>query len=306
MADRLPPLKAIHYFAVAARHLSFSKAADELHVTHSAISHQIKLLEEFLGIALFRRANRQVMLTDSGQAYLKPVKEAFDKLADASRQLARRETSGPLTVSTLPSFAAKWLVPRLRNFQRDHPDIDVRVQANNRLTDFAREEIDLALRYGRGNWSELEIVPLMREDLFPVCSPEMIKGPRALKRPADLAEATLLMDYDWATDFWPLWLNRAGVAHIKPNHHLSFNYSNLMIQAAIDGLGVALTPGVLVEDDLAAGRLVKPFDISVSTEANYYLVAPLGAFERPKLAAFRDWLLREAEATRYRALAPGA
>ena len=143
MAERLPPLKSIHYFAVAARLLSFSKAAEELNVTHSAISHQIKALEEWLGVKLFRRANRQVILTDAGQTYLKPVLEAFERLGDASRQLKRREQSGPLTVSTTPSLAAKWLVPHLRSFYTAHPDIDVRISATGRLTDFDREDVDV-------------------------------------------------------------------------------------------------------------------------------------------------------------------
>jgi len=296
MADRLPPLKSIQYFSAAARLLSFSRAADELHVTHSAVSHQIKALEEWLGVRLFRRANRQVILTDAGQAYLKPVMEAFDRLGEASRQLKRRESAGPLTVSTLPSFAAKWLVPRLRTFRQEYPDIDVRITASEKLVDFARDDIDLAIRYGRGNWPDLMVDKLMRHDWFPVCSPALLTGTPPLQKPEDLANHTLLIDYDWREDAWAAWLTAAGVGQIRPNRTLAFNYSNLMIQAAIDGLGVALSPGTLVSDDLAAGRLIRPFKTILSTDYGYYLVAPAGAFERPKLAAFRDWIRREAAA----------
>ncbi len=297
MAERLPPLKAIHYFACAARLLSFSKAAEELNVTHSAVSHQVKALEEWLGVKLFRRANRQVILTEAGQAYLKPVQEAFERLGDASRQLKRREQSGPLTVSTSPSLAAKWLVPHLRGFYETHPDIDVRISATSRLTEFDREDVDVAIRSGRGAWPGVTVEKLLEEDFFPVCSPALLRNGPPLREPKDLAKHTWLIDYDWPQDMWGRWLEAVGAAKLRPQRSLSFNYSTLMLQAAIDGIGVALSAGVLVADDLAAKRLVKPLKGSFATDLGYYLVGPPGAFERPKVAAFRDWLRKEAAET---------
>ena len=294
MAERLPPLKAIRYFESAARHLSFTKAAQELHVTHSAISHQIKALEDWLGVKLFRRLNRSLVLTEAGQAYAKPVREAFERLADASRQLRARDQGGALTVSVLPSFAAKWLVPRLRSFRERHPDIDVRISATEKLVDFTREDVDVAIRYGRGNWPGLRIDLLLRENLFPVCSPKLLNGSPPLRTPADLVNHVLLNDFDWREDWWVRWLATAGVGSDNPRRALSFNYSNLMLQAAIDGLGVGLSQEALAGDDLAAGRLVRPFDLSLSSDYAYYVVAPEAAADRPKVAAFRNWLLAEA------------
>jgi len=298
MAERLPPLTAIRYFEAAARHLSLTKAAAELHVTHSAISHQIKALEQWLGVPLFRRINRAVVLTEAGQAYVKPVKEAFERLAEASRVLKAREQAGTLTVSVVPSFAAKWLVPHLGSFRRRHPDIDVRVSATGRVVDFGREDVDVAIRYGRGNWPGLRIEPLIRANLVPVCSPQLLHGPLPLREPADLLRHPLVHDHDWPDDLWIRWLKAAGVEVTKLRPALSFNYSNLMIQAALDGLGVALTEEALVKDDLAAGRLVKPFDVNLGgSDAGYFIVAPETSAERPKVKAFREWLLAEIAAS---------
>src|ERR1700682_6545253 len=234
MADRLPPLNALRSFEVAARHLSFTKAAAELNVTHSAVSHQIKALEEWLGIALFRRVNRGLVLTDSGQAYLRPVRESFQRLGEATRRLKAKGRSGPLTVSVMPSFAGKWLMPRLRRFRERHPDVDVRISAESQLTDFNRDDVDIAVRYGRGVWAnDLRVDLLMRESMFPVCSPKLLEGPIPLNSISDLRHHTLLTDYDWRLDFWQLWLDAAGVDDVVPQHALSFNYSNLMLQAAI-------------------------------------------------------------------------
>jgi|SRR5689334_2301335 len=295
MAERLPPLNALRSFEVAARHLSFSKAAEELHVTHSAISHQIKALEEWLGTPLFRRVNRGLLLTEPGQAYLRPVRESFQKLGEATWRLKAKGRSGPLTVSVMPSFASKWLVPRLRTFRERHPDIDVRVSATPDLIDFDRDDVDVAVRYGRGNWStELRSDLLIRESMFPVCSPKLLEGPLPLKTIQDLRHHTLLTDYDWRVDFWQLWLDAAGITDLVPQHSLSFNYSNLMLQAAIDGLGVALTQNALAGDDLVAGRLVRLFDVTLPTDFAYYVVTPSLAAMRPKIVAFRDWLIDEA------------
>jgi LysR family glycine cleavage system transcriptional activator len=298
MADRLPPLTAIRYFEAAARHLSFTKAAEELHVTHSAISHQIKALEEWLGMPLFRRMNRAILLTEAGQAYMRPVKEAFERLGEASRILKAREQTGTLTVSTMPSFAAKWLVPRLGSFREQHPDIDVRISASERLVDFNREDVDVAIRFGNGTWPGLHSSLLLKENLFPVCSPKLLEGPIPLREPADLIHHNLLYDYDWRENVWLRWLTDAGVKVQSLRHSLSFNHSNLMLQAAADGLGVALTGGPLAGDDLAAGRLVRPFETVLRNETVFFLVAPEATVDRPKVKAFREWILAEIE--RYR------
>ncbi len=295
--ERLPPLTAVRYFEAAARHLSFTKAAAELNVTHGAISHQVKALEEWLGLPLFRRLNRALALTEAGQTYMVPVREALERLADGTRAVRARDGSGALTVSALPSFAAKWLVPRLGSFRAAWPDIDVRVSATQKLVDFNREDdVDCAIRHGHGpTWPGSEALLLISEDFSPVCSPRLLDGAAPLREPADLAGHTLLQDYDWNVDLWDRWLAAADVALLGRRRALSFNSSSLMLQAAIDGLGVALTQSVLSGDDLAAGRLVRPFRLTVPTDAGYYLVTPRGGMERPKVAAFRDWLFAETE-----------
>ena len=222
MAERLPPLTSIRYFEATARHLSLTKAAVELQVTHSAISHQIKALEEWLGVPLFRRLNRSIVLTEAGQAYVRPVREAFDRLAEASRVLRAREQAGTLTVSVVPSFATKSLVPQLGGFRRLHPDIDVRISASDKLVDFAREDVDVAIRYGRGAWPGLRIDRLIRENVIPVCSPQLLEGPNAPRAPADLINQTLLHDYDWPEDMWVRWLRMAGVTVERLKPALSF------------------------------------------------------------------------------------
>lgn len=293
MAERLPPLTAVRYFEAAARHLSFTKAAQELHVTHSAISHQIKALEEWLGTPLFRRLNRSIMLTEAGQAYMRPVREALEKLGEASRSLRAREQTGTLTVSVMPSFAAKILVPHLGSFRRAHPDIDVRISASERLVDFAREDVDVAIRYGRGNWPGLRIDRLLREVMVAVCSPDLLSGRNGLKTPADLLQHTLMHDSDWPESMWPRWLAAAGVQTQQRSSALTFNNSSLLIQAAIDGLGIALTQEALVRDDIAEGRLAKPFEVEMPSDYAYYLVSPEASSDRPKVVAFRDWLKQE-------------
>jgi LysR family glycine cleavage system transcriptional activator len=293
MRDPIPPLKSLRYFASAARHLSLSKAADELHVTHSAISHQIKALEEHLGVKLFRRHGRGLRLTEAGLAYWPAVQDSFDKLADASLKLSRRKTAGPLTVTCMPSFAARWLVPHLGAFRARHPDIDVRIAADERVVDFTRDEVDVAIRHGLGKWPGVVSERLLSETHFPVCSPKLLEGPNAIRAPQDLFKHTLLRDYDWRGNFWNDWFRAAGIDGVDFGHALSFNNSALMIQAAIDGLGVALTQQILVGDDLKAGRLVKPFELQIETDYAYWVVMPRQYRERPKVAAFRNWILEE-------------
>ncbi len=293
MARRLPPLNALRAFEAAARHLSFTRAAGELHVTQAAISHQVKALEEHLGRRLFRRLNRALLLTDDGQAYLPSVSRAFTLLNKATNDLLTKQAPGPLTVSALPSFAARWLVPRLGRFRHIRPDIDLRIDPSGELSDFAGGDVDVGIRYGRGKYPGLRADWLMTEDIFPVCSPALQEGAHPLRDPADLEHQVLLHD-DGHGD-WRTWLLAAGVDRADPARGPIFTDSSMLIQAAMAGQGVALARGVLAADELAAGRLVRPFTLSLPTEYAYYLVCPEDSAEQPKIAAFREWLLAESK-----------
>lgn len=292
MATRLPPLNALRTFEAAARHLSFTKAADELFVTQAAVSHQIRTLEEHLGTPLFRRMNRALMLTDEGQALLPAVREAFDRLSAGVRHVQDLCCGGALTISTTPSFAASWLVGRLARFQALHPEIELQLSATARLVDFAREDVDCSIRYGMGDWPGLVAQRLFQTALVPVCSPLLLDGPNPLRRPQDLMRHTLLHTLDEPDD-WRLWLRAAAVDGVDPTRGLKFDSVPLVVQAAISGAGVGIGRRQLVEAELAAGRLVAPFDLELPDECAYYFVAPEGTADQPKVVAFRTWLLAE-------------
>jgi LysR family glycine cleavage system transcriptional activator len=294
MSRRLPPLNALRAFEAAARHLSFTRAADELHVTQTAISHQIKALEERLAVRLFRRLPRGLLLTEEAQRYLPPVRDAFDQIAAATEQLGAGGSSGRLTVSVLPSFAAKWLVPRLGRFRATHPDLDLRISASSQLVDFARDDVDIAIRMGRGRYPGLRVDRLFGESMLPVCAPKLLSGAHPLRRPEDLREHVLLHDDDHTG--WQLWLELAGVEGVDPTRGPIFTDSAMVVQAAAEGQGVALARRVLAAGDLAAGRLVQPFEVSLTHDLAYYLVSPEATAEQPRIKAFRAWLLAEAEA----------
>lgn len=297
MSQRLPPLNALRAFEAAARHLNFSKAAAELYVTPAAISHQIKGLEEFLGVQLFRRRNKNLLLTDSGQAALPALREGFARLADAIELMRSGDVERILTVSVAPSFAGKWLVPRLDRFRESYPGIDVRVDANSRLVDFARDDVDIAIRYGSGDYPGLHVDCLLADEIVPVCSPRLLTGSAPLKKPADLRKHTLLHIEDpimsGAYPDWKMWLLSAGIDDIDATRGPRFSQSNMAIQAAVEGHGVALAGSILVADDLAAGRLVKPFALSFPVNFCYYLVCPQATLAMPKMNAFREWLLSQ-------------
>lgn len=300
MARRLPPLNALRAFEAAARHLSFAKAADELHVTPAAVSHQIKALEAHLGVTLFRRLNKSVLLTDAAQIVLPGIRDGFDRMAQALDKLAGHDSANRLTVTVTPSFGARWLVPRLERFRAIHPEITVRFDATERLVDFARDPIDMGVRYGSGQYAGLESRLLIREEVFPVCSPRLLGGPHPLRVPADLRHHVLVhTDWDARDDTspdWRMWLLAAGVSDVDPTKGLMFGETNLAMHAAIEGQGVVLSSNVLAANDIAAGRLVRLFDIDLNASAGfgYYIVAPKATFGQPKIAAFRDWLLAEA------------
>lgn len=300
VSRRLPPLNSLRAFEAAARHLSFTKAADELHVTPAAISHQIKTLEDYCGAALFRRLTRALVLTETGQAALPALREAFDKLAEAAERLRPAPDTGVLTVSVAPSFCAKWLVPRLDRFHDAHPGFDIRIDATDRLATFDTDGVDIAIRYGDGDYPGLESVCLMGETVIPVCSPDLVAGANALREPADLARHTLLHVFwrmaDDKAPSWRMWLKAAGITAVDPERGPRFNVDSLAVQAAIGGQGVALVNSALVADDLAAGRLVRPFADMADRETAfcYFLVYPEAHGRNPRVQAFRDWALAEA------------
>jgi LysR family glycine cleavage system transcriptional activator len=292
MSKRLPPLNALRVFDAAARHLSFTRAADELFVTQAAVSHQIKSLEDFLGLKLFRRRNRSLLLTEEGQSYFQDIKEIFSQLTEATRKLQARSAKGALTVSLLPSFAIQWLVPRLSSFNSAYPGIDVRIQAVDRQEDKLADDVDVAIFYGRGNWPGLRVEKLYAEYLLPVCSPLLLTGDKALKTPADLAQHTLLARCvpPRLANLYP----SAGLSHINVQQGPIFSHSAMVLQAAIHGQGVALANNVMAQSEIEAGRLVCPFnDVLVSKNA-FYLVCHDSQAELGKIAAFRQWILAKA------------
>ncbi|TWB06555.1 transcriptional regulator GcvA [Bradyrhizobium stylosanthis] len=292
MTARLPSLNGLRAFEAAARHLSFTLAASELNVTQTAISHQIRRLEEELGIRLFVRQNRALALTPEARDYLPGVRAAFNDLRLATDRLLRKDDDKVLTVSTLASLAAKWLLPRLTDFQEQHPGIDVRITTSTSLVDFQRDNVDAAIRYGRGQWQGLRADWLMADELFPVCSPSLLRGDKPLRQPEDLKGYPLLHTSNANSDDWRLWLTAAGLpADIARQPGITFDMIFMTIQAAIDGIGVAMGRTSYVQDDIAKGRLVVPFKIALPADAGFYLVAPEGRREAPKLAAFRQWIV---------------
>ena len=304
MSRRLPPLNALRAFEAAARHLSFTRAAEELNVTQAAISHHVKALEDQLGMALFRRLNRALMLTDEGQTLFPSVRDALDILAEAAERLRTRDSGGPLTVSTLPSFAAKWLVPRMSRFQDRHPEIELRIAAAERLIDFARDDVDVAVRFGPGGWPGLRAERIVDEAVTPVCCPALAERLRA---PADLAGVTLLHEEKLPRDpmpDWAAWLAAAGVTGIDASRGPRFRHTHMILQTAMDGHGVALSGQVLVADDIAAGRLVAPFALRLTSPFAYYLVCPSATAGRPKIRAFWEWVKEETAGHQQQLLAP--
>ncbi len=299
MSRHLPPLNGLRAFEAAARHLSFAKAAEELNVTPAAVSQQVKGLEAFYGVKLFRRLTRALILTDAGQAALPTLREGFDKLAEAASRIATHQSNSVLTVSVTPSFGAKWLVPRLERFSSAHPEFDVRIDASEALTNFAADDVDVAIRYGSGDYEGLHSTCLMADAAFPVCSPALLGGPRRLCTPDDLRQHTLLhVQWKMQNELqpnWGMWLKTAGIEGIDVSRGPRFSYEGLCVQAAVEGMGVALALHSLVGDDLKAGRLVRPFPPSVidATKFCYFLVCPQAHVEIAKVKSFREWLLLE-------------
>jgi LysR family transcriptional regulator, glycine cleavage system transcriptional activator len=289
---KLPPMSTLRSFEAAARLLSFSKAADELLVTHGAVSRSIRSLEDYLGIKLFKRNIRAVVLTQAGANYFSVVRELLDKLSSATVTLMDQQSSGVVNVSTLDSFAAKWLVPRLFRFSQKHGDIDVRLATSEQLANFSSDGIDLVIRYGRGTYPGLTSELLVKEELTPVCSPKLMQGEHPPRTLADLRHHTLIHD-EFPID-WVSWLRFAGAPEIDARRGIRFQSSVHAVQAAVQGDGIVLGRSALVADDLKAGRLVQPFALTQPTDLAYYVVYPPQSIARPKVKAFRDWLIDEA------------
>ena len=299
MNGHLPPLSALRAFEAAARHMSFSKAADELHVTPAAVSHQIHALEEDLGVRLFHRMNRSIELTASARVLLPGLTEAFAGIQSSVRRLRAHNDTGTLTVTASPSFAAKWLVLRLHRFQEQHPEVDVRISATDAIVDLAKGDFDIAIRYGAGRYSGLEVELLLKNEVFPACSPQLLANGPPLRTPADLPAHALIHDQaverDPLVPTWSMWLKAAGVTNVPAITGLSFNNMHLALDAAISGHGVVLAQSTIAAADLAAGRLVRLFSLALPDQFAYYIVTASGALERPKVRAFRDWLRCEAD-----------
>jgi LysR family glycine cleavage system transcriptional activator len=306
MGYRLPPLNALRMFEAAARHLSFKKAAAELHVTPAAVSHQVKALEDYLGVQLFRRMIRALELTDEARAALPMITEGFDCLAAAVEGIRKDSAGGQLTVSAPPSFATRWLIPRMQAFAAAHPEIDLRIDTDMRTIDSRNEDAiagaqgdlaDVTIRFGSGRYPGYRVDKLFDVSYVAVCSPRLLEGENALRTPADLRRHTLLHD-DTIPDLmerpsWEEWLKAAEVAGVDSTRGPHFNNSVLTLAAAVDGLGVALGMLPLVAPDLAAGRLVAPFNVRKKSNFAYYLVCTENVADRPNVIAFRAWLLAQ-------------
>ncbi len=294
MANRLPPLKALRAFEASARQLSFTRAAEELFVTQAAISHQIKSLEEHLGIKLFMRKNRALLLTEEGQSYYLDIKDIFTSINDATERLLNRGAKGAITVSSQASFAIQWLVPRLTTFNALHKEIDVRIKAVDQPENSLTEDVDVAIYYGRGRWPNIHADKLHTEYIIPVCSPLLaqentVNGKQALLSYDDLSEHTLL--HDTSRKDWKRWFKQVGVKAANVNHGPIFSHSAMVLQAAVHGQGVALAYSVLAKPEIDSGRLICPFnDVLVSKNA-YFIVCRESQQDNPKISAFREWML---------------
>lgn len=303
MLRHIPGLQSLKAFDASARHLSFTRAAAELNVTPAAVSHQIKELEEMIGATLFQRTSRHMQLTRQGQILRPAVADALENLTRALQKIRQSDNPKQIRVTASPSIAAKWLVPRLDRFLETVPGADVRIDVSSSVLDFDRDDVDVAIRFGDGVYPGLTVDKLFHDIVFPVCSPELMKGRRPLKEPRDLLNFTLIhLDYEAQGAVWPnwrMWMLAAGVKDFNDSRGLHFSQTSLAVQAAIDGHGVALGDSTLVADDIAEGRLVRPFKLSLKspTQFAYHLITRKDGAERPMVKAFRDWIMAEALAS---------
>lgn len=291
MKKRLPPIGSLLAFEAAARHLSFKKAAEELNLTPGAISQKIGKLEQIVGVTLFRRTPHQFSLTVHGETYLPAIRQSLQQISVATTELVQHSHAPTLTISIDPSFAVKWLLPRLSDFNDKHPDITVNINTTNRLIDFDREDIDLAIRHGLGDYKGLFCQKLFTENFVPVCSPALLTADPPLRSADDLKHHTLL--HDIMGREWPLFTDILGISGVDTSQGPKFSSSILILQAALDGQGVALVRSALVQKELANGSLVQPFDISMPSDFAYYLVYPKTASENKNIMAFGDWIINQ-------------
>jgi LysR family glycine cleavage system transcriptional activator len=294
MARNIPPLNPLRVFETVARHGSFTNAADELHVSQSAVSRQVSLLEDYLEVKLFHRELRGLALTQAGQAYHQQIAPAFAQLAAATEALYQTRRGGPIRLRVYTTFAAKWLLRRLPQFQAQHSDIAVNLSTNVAPIDFATEEVDLAIQFGDGKWNGAQAERLFDDEIAPVCSPALLQAAGgALSGAGDLVRHRLLHSYYRKSD-WPDWLAAAGLGPLPPDHDaMMFSSSILTYQAAIDGLGIAVAQVRLLDQELQSGALVQPFDHVLQRPFAYYLLMPRRDTVPRNVAIFRDWLLAE-------------
>jgi LysR family glycine cleavage system transcriptional activator len=290
----LPPLNALRAFEAVARHLSFNKAADELHVTPGAVSQQIRALEQLLEVRLFDRTRRWVSLTEAASRMLPDIQAGLETLSRACSSKSTPPGHRTLTISVAPSFASKWLLPRLPSFYDQHAEVDLRISATVGLADFRRDGVDLAIRLGHGRYPGLVAEPLFAEALTPLCSPELLKRKGRLQKPDDLRKHRLIHDTSipgaGEHAAWDKWLALAGAKQVSPQRGVRFTLAELAMQAAIDGAGVVLGRVVLAERDVAAGRLVRPFKTVLPLDVSYFLVTPNAPPPRQEVLSFRNWL----------------
>ncbi len=293
MSRRLPPLNSLKVFEAAARHLSFTRAAEELFVTQAAVSHQIKALEEFLSLKLFRRRNRSLLLTEEGQSYFLDIKEVFSAIAEATDKVMERSEKGALTISLPPSFAIQWLVPRLADFNQQQPDIDVRIKAVDMEEGSLTDDVDVAIYYGRGHWPGLRADKLYQEYLIPVCAPSLLLGSKPLGSLSDLAQHVLL--HDTSRKEWKQFCKENHVEGVNVNQGPIFSHSAMVLQAAVHGQGIALANNVLAKPEMEAGRLVAPFEQILVTKNAFYVVCHDKQIDMARIETFRNWMLTTAK-----------
>jgi len=297
MYKKLPPLKALRAFEASARHGSLTKAAEELFVSAGAVSQQVKLLEEFIDQPLFERRHRQIVLTETGKLLMPGVSAAFDQIQLSVDKVMKHEQTKPLTISAAPAFAGRWLVPRLQRFNQQYPEIDVRIDTSTGLSDLVHSDIDVGIRFGSGKYPGLKADFLSCQEVFPVCAPSLIKPESPLENPDDLRHYQLLhydvppRDYSWPD--WQMWLAAVGSHGVEFHRGLRFLEFNLLIDATIQGQGIALAGSLSVESALASGDLIRPFEMGIPLDLAYYFVAHESKINQPAIASFRKWLLEE-------------
>lgn len=286
---KLPNLAALRAFEAAARHQNFSKAAEEIHLTHGAVSHQVRALEQELGVALFVRHGKRIAITPDGEQFAATIRQALQTLAEAAELLQNRHRHQRLGITSLPSFAARWLSPRLGRFIEHYPDLEVSLQSSSSLSDFGREQVDIGIRFGLGNYPGLVSELLMGDWYYPVISPHYSLD-KIPETPQELARGHLLRCDE---EPWEPWFRAAGLDAEEPSGGLIFQDSSMLARAAVDGQGIALARHAIVQSDIRAGLLRRLFDITIPSPVSYYLVYPAQALDKPQVRAFREWLLAE-------------